>query len=66
MRRAEGEGVPIGLESSRRARRLYVRKGFRRFGEMRIKGFPVEDVPIFLWEPGGREGEWGMKGGGSR
>lgn len=59
---AETERVPIGLESSMKARPLYLKSGFRIFGDMRISGFPVGDVPIFLWEPRGLEGRWGMKG----
>lgn len=61
-RQAERERIPIGLESSRKARPLYLKNGFRIFGEMRISGFPVEEVPILLWEPRGLEGRWGMKG----
>ena len=61
-RQAEMEKVPIGLESSMRARRFYLKSGFRRFGDMRIRDFPIGDVPIFLWEPRGLEGMWGMKG----
>lgn len=61
-RQAEREKVPIGLESSMKGRPFYLKSGFRIFGEMRISGFPVEEVPIFLWEPRGLEGRWGMKG----
>ena len=61
-RQAEREGCPIGLESSELARPLYLRNGFRKFGSMLIRDFPIKDVPIFLWEPRGREGRWGMKG----
>lgn len=61
-RQAEMEGVPIGLESSQLARPLYVKNGFRRYGSMQIRNFPIEDVPTFLWEPRGLEGRWGMKG----
>ena len=39
-----------------------MKKGFRRYERMRIRDFPLEDVPIFLWEPRGMEGKWGMKG----
>lgn len=46
-----------------KARKLYLGSGFRVFGNMLIRGFPIEDVPIFLWEPRGREGQWGMKAG---
>ncbi|KAF6219096.1 hypothetical protein HO133_004921 [Letharia lupina] len=56
------EGVPIGLEASELARPLYLKNGFRKFGNMHIEDFPIEDVPIFLWEPRGLEGMWGMKG----
>ena len=61
-RQAEREGCPIGLESSELARPLYLRNGFRRFGYMHIRDFPIPEVPIFLWEPRGAEGRWGMKG----
>lgn len=59
---AEKEGVPIGLEASELARPLYLKNGFRKFGNLHIEDFPIEDVPIFLWEPRGLEGRWGMKG----
>lgn len=61
-RQAEREGVPIGLESSQLARPLYLKNGFRRYGHMQIKDFPIEHVPTFLWEPRGMEGRWGVKG----
>ena len=61
-RQAEMEGVPIGLESSELARPLYVKSGFRRYGSMQMRDFPVDDVPTFLWEPRGMEGMWGVKG----
>lgn len=60
-RQAERESVPIGLESSQLARPLYLKNGFRRYGHMRIKDFPIEDVPTFLWEPRGMEGRWSVK-----
>lgn len=58
---AEREGVPIGLESSEAARPAYLKNGFRKYGNMHIKDFPIDDVPIFIWEPKGMEGRWGMK-----
>lgn len=59
---AEREGVPIRLGSSELARPLYLKNGFRRYGRIRIKDFPIENVPTFLWEPRGMEGRWGVKG----
>ncbi|KAL6720921.1 hypothetical protein ACLMJK_000020 [Lecanora helva] len=58
---AEKERCPIGLESSETARRVYLRSGFRKYGNMHIKGFPIDDVPTFIWEPNGMEGQWGME-----
>ena len=59
---AQKEGCPIGLTSSTKGKGLYEKQGFRRYGTVRIEGFPVDDVPIFLWEPKGLEGKWGTRG----
>ncbi|MCJ1454170.1 hypothetical protein MMC28_004521 [Mycoblastus sanguinarius] len=60
---AEREGCPIGLESSERARPYYIKNGFRKYGTINIelREFPLDDVPIFLWEPRGMEGRWGTR-----
>jgi len=58
---AEREQCPIGLESSLAARPTYLKNGFRKYGNMYIKDFPLDDVPIFIWEPKGMEGKWGME-----
>ena len=58
---AEREGVPIGLESSEKARPMYMHNGFRRYGKMHLTDFPIDDVPIFIWEPKGMEGRWGAE-----
>lgn len=58
---AEKEKVPIGLESSTAARSIYLKNGFREFGRLRIKDFPVDEVPIYIWESKSMEGEWGVK-----
>ena len=60
---AEKEGCPIGLESSMVARPVYLKNGFRIYGNMNINDFPLDDVPIFIWEPKGMEGKWGMQEG---
>ena len=59
---AEKEGCPIGLSSSMKGKGLYEKQGFRRYGTIWIKGLPVDDVPILLWEPKGMEGRWGVGG----
>ena len=56
---AEREGVPIGLESAEAARPTYLKNGFRVYAYMHIESFPIEEVPIFLWEPKSMEGQWG-------
>ena len=56
---AEKEGCPIGLESSMVARPVYLKNGFRIYENIHIKDFPLDDVPIFIWEPKGMEGKWG-------
>ena len=61
---AEREGVPIGLESSLQARPLYRKSGFRWAGGIRIEGVTVENAPVLLWEPRGKEGWWSVKGDG--
>lgn len=58
---AERERVPIGLESAEIARSMYLKNGFRMYGYMHINDFPIQEVPIFLWEPKGMEGQWGTK-----
>ncbi|KAK4696151.1 hypothetical protein P7C71_g1721, partial [Lecanoromycetidae sp. Uapishka_2] len=58
---AEREGVPIGLESAEAARPVYLKNGFRVYGYLNIKDFPIQEVPIFLWEPEGMKGLWGTK-----
>lgn len=50
---AQNEGCPVGLTSSMEGRGLYEKQGFRMIGTIKIQGFPVDDVPIFLWEPKG-------------
>lgn len=59
---AEKEGCPIGLSSSMKGSGLYLKNGFRRYATIRVKDFPVEDVPVFLWEPPGTVGVWGTRG----
>ena len=59
---AKEEGCPIGLSSSPKGEKLYAKAGFRRYGTISVKDFPVDDVPLFLWEPPGLEGVFGMKG----
>jgi len=58
------EGVPVGMSSSEIGAGLYERLGFRRWGTLRVEGFPVEDVPLFLWEPGVEDGAEDGAGGG--
>lgn len=58
---AERERIPIGLESAEAARPAYLKNGFRVYGHIYIKNFPIQEVPIFLWEPRGMEGRWGTK-----
>ena len=58
---AQREKCPIGLESAMAARPMYLKNGFRKYGSMHIKDFPIEDVPTFIWEPRGMEGKWGME-----
>lgn len=58
---AQKEECPIGLESSMAARSTYLRNGFRKYGNLHINGFPIEDCPIFIWEPKGMERRWGMQ-----
>ena len=50
---AETERCPIGLSSSAMGVGLYLREGFQRYATMRVEGFPVEEVPVLLWEPPG-------------
>lgn len=42
-------------------RGVYERAGFRRYGTLKIKGFPVDDVPLFLWEPEGMKRKKGIE-----
>ncbi len=56
---AEREGCPIGLSSSTKGKGLYEKQGFRRYSTIKVDGFPVDDVPVLLWEPKGMEGRWG-------
>ena len=60
---AEKEGCPVGLESSEVARPMYLKNGFREYGAMHIKDFPIDYVPTFIWEPKGMEGKWGTEKG---
>lgn len=60
-KRASKEECPIGLSSSMKGRGVYERAGFRRYGTIKIEGFPVDDVPLFLWEPVGLKWRWGMQ-----
>lgn len=55
---AEPEVFLIGRESSELARPLYV--GFSKYGNMYIKDFLVEYMPILLLEPKGLERAWSM------
>lgn len=59
---AEKEGCPVGCSSSMKGKGLYEKQGFRRYATIRVEGFPVDDVPVFLWEPRGMEGRWGNNG----
>ena len=59
---AEKERCPIGLGSSMKGKGLYEKQGFRRYGTIQIKDFPFDGVPLFLWEPKGMEGRWGVRG----
>lgn len=58
---AQIEQCPIGLESSVAARPMYLKNGFRKYGKLNIKDFPIDDVPVYIWEPRDMEGKWGMK-----
>ncbi|KAL9131693.1 MAG: hypothetical protein Q9217_000434 [Psora testacea] len=53
---ATKEKVPVGMSSSEMGSGLYIRQGFKRYATLRVEGFPVADVPVFLWEPPGMEG----------
>ena len=57
---AQREGCPIGLESSAAAKPMYLKNGFRQYGKIHIPDFPFEDV-VFLWEPKGMGGKWGVE-----
>ncbi len=59
---AEQERCPVGLSSSTKGKGLYEKQGFRRYGTIKVEGFPVDDVPVFLWEPKGMEGKHGVRG----
>jgi GNAT superfamily N-acetyltransferase len=61
QKQAEREEIPIGLESAEAARPTYLKNGFRVYGYMHVKAFPIEEVSIFIWEPKGMEGLWGTK-----
>lgn len=63
MEQGVREGMPVGMSSSEIGAGLYERLGFRRWGTLRVEGFPVEDVPLFLWEPGVEDGAGGGKEG---
>ena len=52
------EGVCVGLTASMVGQELYRKKGFRLYGVIPCDGFM--DVPMMVWEPEGREGEWGL------
>ena len=56
------EGCPIGLTSSMVGELLYRKKGFRPYGAIPCEGF--QDIPMFIWEPEGMEGWWGMQNDG--
>ncbi|KAL9628505.1 MAG: hypothetical protein Q9164_007247 [Protoblastenia rupestris] len=53
---ATKEKVPLGLTSSTMGSGLYLKQGFKRYSTLRVEGFPVGDVPVFLWEPTELEG----------
>lgn len=57
----EREGVPVGLGSAEAARPIYLKNGFRIYGYLHVRDFPIEETAIFLWEPRGMEGQWGTK-----
>ena len=58
---AQKEGCPIGLQSSTMARKMYQKNGFRVYGITRYRDSLCDDVPMFIWEPSGMEGDWGMQ-----
>ena len=60
--RATEEGCAVGMSSSMQGQGLYLKQGFRRYATMRVEGFPMGDVPVFLWEPPGLKGKWGDRG----
>lgn len=75
IEKAGEEGVPLGLESSPVGRGLYEQRGFRFYGviggEVREEdeGAGVDGAkekvawngdPLYIWEPTGRKGDWGM------
>ena len=62
---AERERCPIVLQSSLRARGTYIKNGCRKYAEIPMEGFPVEDM-VFIWEPKGLEGAWGTLEEGPR
>lgn len=58
---AQMEGCAVGLTSSMKGKGLYEKEGFRRYSTIKVEGFPVDDVPVFLWEPPGMKGRWGAE-----
>ena len=55
---AAREECPIGLSASEQGESLYLSEGFRLYGTIRIEGCPIENIPVFLWEPPGMEGKY--------
>ncbi len=63
QKQATLEGCPVCLTSSMVGQELYQKMGFRAYGHISCEGF--EDVPMFVWEPEGKDGWWGSKNDGS-
>ena len=55
---AEDERVPCGVESSFAGMRLYEKKGFRKFDELRYGEAEKETMAVMVWEPSGLQGHW--------
>ena len=64
QKQATLERCPIGLTASTVGQLLYRKKGFRPYGLVPCEGFL--NIPMFIWEPEGMEGWWGLKGDGKR